>query len=124
MTSQVLRQHGRAAQHVAEDGLIVNRGDGVDDKWSAATALNLTYCVSTTSAPNHAGIVSAMAGGTALWESASSKVNFVYVPARTATADTATTTWCSRCEPVNTNQYIARAFFPSTDQEPRNILVD
>ena len=31
----------------AEDGLIVNRVSGRDDKWSATQALNLTYCVST-----------------------------------------------------------------------------
>jgi hypothetical protein len=111
-------------KHVAEDGLIINRVNSVDDKWSAAQALNLTYCVSTTFGSNQAGIISAMAGGTALWEAASSKVNFVYVPAQNGSCNTKNTNVLFSVQPVNTNQYIARAFFPSTSKSARNILVD
>ena len=111
-------------KHVAEDGLIINRVNGVDDKWSAATALNLTYCVSTTFGTNHAGIVNAMAGGAALWEGASSKVNFVYVSSQNGSCNTRNKSVVFSVEPVNTTQYIARAFFPSSPKRSRNILVD
>ena len=38
---------GHHSRHVDSDSLVVNRVKGVDDKWSATVALNLTYCVST-----------------------------------------------------------------------------
>jgi hypothetical protein len=111
-------------KHVPEDGLIINTRNGVDDRWSAAQALNLTYCVSTAFGSNHAGIVNAMAGGTALWEGASSKVNFVYVSSQDGSCNTRNKTVVFSVEPVNSTQYIARAFFPSTPKRSRNILVD
>jgi hypothetical protein len=114
----------KTPKHVAEDGLIINTVGGVDDKWSAATALNLTYCVSTTFGANQAGIINAMAGGAALWEGASSKVNFVYVPAQNGSCNTRNNNVLFSVEPVNTTQYIARSFFPSTTKKSRNILVD
>jgi hypothetical protein len=109
-------------KHIPEDGLIINTVRGADDKWSAAQALNLTYCVSTTFGANHAGIVNAMAGGAALWEGASSKVNFVYVPAQNGNCTTRNKSVLFAVQPVNTTQYIARAFFPSS--RTKNILID
>ena len=47
----------------AKDGLIVNRVNGQDDKWSASQALNLTYCVSTKFGSNYAAVVNAMNSG-------------------------------------------------------------
>ena len=114
----------KTPKHVAEDGLIINTVRGADDKWSAAQAMNLTYCVSTTFGANHTGIVNAMAGGAALWEGASSKVNFVYVPAHNGNCNTRNTSVLFSVEPVSTTQYIARAFFPSTAKRSRNVLVD
>jgi len=106
------------------ESLIVNTVSGRDDKWSASQALNLTYCVSDKFGSNKAGIVAAMAGGSGLWESASSKVNFVYVPAQDASCTTRNTAVLFSVEPVQTTQYIARAFFPSSPKRSRNVLVD
>jgi Dual-action HEIGH metallo-peptidase len=106
------------------DSLIVNTVSGRDDKWSASQALNLTYCVSDRFGSNKSRIVSAMAGGAGLWESASSKVNFVYVPSQDANCSTRNTSILFSVEPVQTSQYIARAFFPSTSKRSRNVLVD
>ena len=107
-----------------EDGLIVNTVNGQDDKWSASTVANLTYCVSTRFGTRHADVVAAMAGGAGLWEAASSKVNYVYVPSQDGKCTTRNNSVLFSVEPVSTTQYIARAFFPSTPKRSRNVLVD
>lgn len=112
------------AKKVDEEGLIVNTVNGRDDKWSAAQVGNLTYCVSTKFGSDHARMVSAFAAGAALWENASSAVDFVYVPAQDGSCNTRNSSVLFSVEPVNTTQYIARAFFPSTSKRSRNVLVD
>jgi hypothetical protein len=105
-----------------ETNLIVNTVRGQDDKWSTAQVGNLTYCVSTAFGSRHDDIVAAMAGGTGLWEGASSKINFVYVPSADGACTTSNKSVVFSVEPVQTTQYIARAFFPSSRK--KNILVD
>lgn len=106
------------------DGLIVNTVNGADDKWSASQVSNLTYCVSTKFGSRHADVVSAMASGAALWESASSKINFVYVGSADGNCTTRNKSIVFSVEPVQTSQYIARAFFPSTPDRQQNVLID
>ena len=65
-----------------------------------------------------------MSQGAALWEGATSKVNFIYVPAQDASCTTRNNSVLFSVEPTSTTQYIARAFFPSTSKRSRNILVD
>ena len=105
-------------------GLIVNRVSGRDDRWSATTARNLTYCVSNNFGTNKTAIVNAMAQGAAMWEGASSAVNFTYVPSHDANCVTSNNAVLFSVEPVQTSSYIARAFFPSTADWQRNVLVD
>jgi len=107
-----------------DQSLIVNTVGGVQDKWTPAQALNLTYCVSTKFGADYTAVVNAMAGGAALWESATAKVNFVYVPAQDASCTTRNSAVLFSVEPTKTRQYIARAFFPSTSKSGRNILVN
>lgn len=104
--------------------LVVNTVSGRDDKWSAAQALNLSYCVSTRFGTRQADVIAAMNAGAALWESASSKVNFVYVPSQNGSCTTRNNNVLFSVEPVSTSQYIARAFFPSTSKRQRNVLID
>jgi metallopeptidase family M12-like protein len=106
------------------DGLIVNRVRGVDDKWSASQALNLTYCVSTKFNADYERVKTAMAAGAGQWEAASSRVNFVYVPAQDSSCTTRNNNVVFSVEPTKTNQYIARAFFPSSSKSSRNVLVN
>lgn len=106
------------------DGLIVNTVGGVDDKWSASKVGNLTYCVSTKFGTRHADVVNAMQSGAALWESASSKINFVYSPSNDSKCTTRNNAVVFSVEPVATTQYIARAFFPSTPDRQQNVLID
>jgi hypothetical protein len=107
-----------------EDGLIVNTVGGADDRWSAAQVANLTYCVSTKFGTRHADVVNAMAGGSGLWEAASSKVNFVYDGSQDGSCNTRNKSVVFSVEPVSTTQYIARAFFPSSSKRSRNVLID
>ena len=58
--------------------LIINRVYGADDKWSAAQATNLTYCVSTKFGSDYTAVKNAMANGAGQWEGASSRINFVH----------------------------------------------
>ena len=108
----------------SEEGLVVNTVGGKDDKWSASQALNLTYCVSTKFGTNYSKVVTAMNGGATLWENASSKVNFVYVPSADADCTTRNNAVLFSVEPTSTTQYIARAFFPSSSDSQRNVLVN
>jgi hypothetical protein len=106
------------------EGLIVNTVGGADDKWSASQALNLTYCVSNKFGTSKTNVVNAMNQGAALWEGATSKVNFTYVPAQDASCTVRNNSVLFSVEPTSTTQYIARAFFPSTSKRSRNILVN
>jgi hypothetical protein len=107
-----------------EAGLVVNTVGGVDDKWSASQVANMTYCVSTAFGSDYNAVVSAMAQGAALWESASSRVNFTYVPSADTNCRTSNNAVLFSVEPTSTTQYIARAFFPSTADSQRNVLVN
>ena len=65
-----------------------------------------------------------MAAGAGQWEAASSKVNFIYVPAQDGSCTTRNSSVLFSVEPTKTTQYIARAFFPSTSKRSRNVLVN
>ncbi|GAA1526768.1 M57 family metalloprotease [Nocardioides humi] len=117
------RMVGKRGKAGKDTSLVVNTTDGRDDKWSAAQALSLTYCVSTRFGSRHADVVAAMSAGAGLWESASSRIDFVYVPAQDGACTTANSSVLFSVEPVVTSQYIARAFFPSTPESQRNVLV-
>ena len=114
--------HG--SEEAMENGLVVNTVGGADDKWSTAQVGNLTYCVSNKFGTRKADIVNAMNGGAGLWEAASSRINFVYVPSQDASCTVRNNNVLFSVEPVQTTQYIARAFFPSSPKRSRNVLVD
>ena len=118
------RMVGSKDGHQRVEGLIVNRVNGADDKWSATQAMNLTYCVSTKFGANYTAVANAMTAGSGLWEAASSKVNFTHVPSADADCTTRNNAVLFSVEPTSTTQYIARAFFPSSADRSRNILVN
>jgi hypothetical protein len=91
------------------------------DKWSAAQAQNLTYCVSDSFGGLKAGVVSAMASATAAWSQASAgKVKWVYASQYDANCNSSTPTTFD----VNpgTSPY-AVSFFPSYARNKRSVLV-
>lgn len=104
--------------------LVVNTVGGADDLWSASQAGNLTYCVSDSFGADKAAIVSAMQSGAGQWESASGGVDFTYVPSADASCTVSNNAVLFSVEPTYTTQYIARAFFPSSPDSQRNVLVN
>jgi hypothetical protein len=109
---------------VLEDGLIVNRVNNRDDKWSQAQVGNLTYCVSTKFGSDYSAVVAATAQGTAMWEGASSAIDYVHVSSQDSKCTTRNNSVVFSVEPTRTQQYIARAFFPSTTKRQRKTLVN
>jgi hypothetical protein len=104
--------------------LVVNTVGGADDVWSASQAQNLTYCVSDDFGADKSAMVSAMQSGAAQWEAASSGVTFTYVPSADASCTVSSSAVLFSVEPIETSQYIARAFFPSSPSSQQNVLVD
>lgn len=111
-------------RHVDEDSLIINRVNGQDDRWSQAQVGNLTYCVSTKFGTDYTRVVNAMNQGVALWEGASSAINYVHVTSQDGNCNVRNSSVVFSVEPTKTQQYIARAFFPSYPKSSRNILVN
>jgi len=91
-------------------------------KWSASQALHLTYCVSTAFGGNYSKVVSAMSSATGAWE-ASARVNFVHASAQDSNCTGRNSAVVFDVNPVNTTQYLARAFFPNSSRRSRNILI-
>ncbi len=106
------------------NSLVVNQAFGTDDIWDASQAQNLTYCVSTAFGSQQANVINAMAAGSALWENASSGVDFTYVPSANSNCRTSNNAVLFSVEPTSTTEYIARAFFPSSSDAERNVLVN
>jgi hypothetical protein len=106
----------------ADAPLIVNTVNGQDDKWSASAAQSITYCVSSSSfGSRYSAVVSAMASAAGAWEAAG-RVNFVHDSAKDGDC-TSRTNVVFNVRQVTTNQYLARAFFPSTSRRSREVLI-
>jgi serralysin len=108
-----------------EQGLIVNRVSGRDDKWASATAANLTYCVSKTSfGTRYNAVVAALNSATATWE-ATARVNFVHSSSLDTNCTRSTTGVVFNVRLVNSGgQFLASAFFPSNSRSSREVQVD
>jgi hypothetical protein len=113
-----------SSKKTTENGLVVNTVGGVDDRWSASQALNLTYCVSTKFGSQYTNVVNAMAAGAGQWEAASSRVEFTHLSANDSRCTVRNNAVLFSVEPTNTTSYIARAFFPSSPDRQRNVLVN
>ncbi|HLL25484.1 MAG TPA: M57 family metalloprotease [Kofleriaceae bacterium] len=116
-----LREEGLAT---VSQGLIINRVSGRDDKWSAATAANLTYCISRSSfGTRYNTVVSAMANAASAWESATGgAVNFVHVSSADSNCTTSTNV-VFNVRQRQTTQYLASAFFPSYARSSRQVII-
>jgi len=103
--------------------LIVNRVSGRDDRWSDAEAANLTYCISSSSfGSRYSAVVTAMNTATSAWEGVG-RVNFVHSSSLDGNC-TRRTGVVFNVRQVNSGQYLARAFFPSTSRRNREVLID
>lgn len=104
---------------------IVNRVGGQDDVWPSGTATNLTYCISQSSfGSRYSAMVTAMNSATGAWESAAgSGLNFVHASGQDGNCTSRNKNVVFNIRQVNSTQYLARAFFPSTSRRGREILV-
>jgi hypothetical protein len=117
-----LREEGYA---MTEQGLIINLAGGKDDKWSASVAQNLTYCVDRkSSGSQYSNLVNAMSSAAGAWESATGGgVNFVHRSDQDSNCNSRNNNVVFDVRVVVSNQYLARAFFPSSSRRGREILV-
>jgi len=103
--------------------LIVNRVGGADDRWSATAAASITYCISSSSfGSRYAAVVTAMNAAAGAWE-ATANVNFVHASAQDGSCTSRNNAVVFDVRQVNTTQYLARAFFPSTTRRSRELLI-
>ena len=118
-----IEAYERDGYSTSEQFLIVNRVGGKDDRWSQAIADNFTYCIDTQSfGSRYSTMVSAMNSAAGAWE-APANVNFVHASQYDSNCSRRTTGVVFNIRMVHTNQYLARAFFPSTSRSGREILV-
>jgi hypothetical protein len=115
---------GSPVTKLIQTGLVVNTVQGEDDTWSQAKVGNLTYCVSNKFGNRKNAVVRAAAQGTALWERASSAIDYVRVRSADASCTTRNKQVVFSIEPTKTQAFIARAFFPSSPDARRNIKVN
>lgn len=121
-----LREYYRQMTESASghDELVVNRVNGRDDRWSQSQVGNLTYCVSSKFGKDYDRVVKAMNQGVAIWENASSAIEFTHVASQDRNCTTRNNNVVFSVEPTRTTSYIARAFFPSSPKSSRNVLVN
>ena len=106
-----------------EQGLIVNRVGGADDKWNSTTAANLTYCISTSSfGTRKTSVVNAMNTATAAWE-ATARVNFVYSSGQDGSCTASNSSVVFDVRQTTDQSFLARAFFPSNSRSARSVLI-
>lgn len=108
-----------------QGGLIVNRVGQSDDKWTDQQKLNLTYCVSNNFGSNKTKVVAAMQRATEGigWETMGN-VNFVYVSSADGNCVASNNAVLFPVRQVSGQPYLARAFFPSSPDSAREVLID
>lgn len=103
--------------------LLVHQVGGLDAVWNASQKHRLTYCVSTKFGQRHDKAVAAMKAATDAWE-AIADVDFHYLAGEDANCTATNNAVLFDVRPVNTGEYLARAFFPNEGRATRNVLID
>ncbi|MGE3543306.1 MAG: matrixin family metalloprotease [Kofleriaceae bacterium] len=123
-SEEALYAHWERGQQGALTVYNVNNQDVI---WNSTQRKNLTYCIgSTFNATQRTAIENAMKGATVDGWEQMADVKFVHVSAQDGAACTASNTnVLFDVNLVNSNgQYLARAFFPDSPRNERNVLVD
>jgi len=111
-------------EHVQQGALAVLTSGGTPVKWSATVALNITYCVSTNFGSRYSTVVNAMNQAAGAWEGAAN-INFVHKSDQDSNCSAQNKNVVFDVRPVNVGgQYLARAFFPNSSRNARNVLID
>jgi len=110
-------------QHVAEGQLIVHKSNGVDAKWTDSQKLNLTYCVSTKFGANYNVVAKAMNDAAAAW-SHHGNVRFTHLTDQDGACTNTNARVSFDVNPISGASYVARAFFPGSARDKRNVIID
>lgn len=118
-------EHLREAYYRLYGGgeLTVHQSGGVDAVWSDEQKLQLSYCISDSFGARKQLVVDAMTTATDGWMAAAN-VAFVYVPEEDANCTNQNENVLFDVNPVDSGQYVARAFFPGQERSTRNVLID
>jgi hypothetical protein len=108
-----------------QGALAIYSVNNIDLKWSAADAVNLTYCVSDAFGARKPAVLAAMKAATEDSWAKFARVRFVHVPILDASCAASTQAVVFDVRPVDSQgQYLARAFFPKEIRAERNVLID
>jgi len=117
----------------APGALIVDRVNNQDNKWSATSALNITYCVDYNSMgtfgaqdtnTRYNATIAAIANAAADWQAAAA-VNFVYLPQLDFNGCNATAPVVFDVHRVDSGGvFLAASFFPGDARALRNLQID
>ena len=103
--------------------LTVHQANGVDVVWDEDQKHELTYCVSNSFGDRKQQVIDAMAEATGGWMAAAD-VTYSYVPAQDGDCTASNQNVLFDVNPVDSGQYVARAFFPNQPRDQRNVLID
>jgi serralysin len=107
-----------------QQGLIVNRVGGRDDKWSSSAAQNITFCVSQSSfGSRFNAVVNAMNSASGAWEG-TARVNFVHSTGQDGNCTRNNNSVVFNVRQVSGAGFLARSFFPSSSRRNREVLID
>jgi hypothetical protein len=103
--------------------LTVHQANGVDVIWDENQKHELTYCISDSFGNRKQQVVDAMAAATDGWMDAAD-LTYSYVPAEDGNCTAQNNNVLFDVNPVDSGQYVARAFFPNQPRDQRNVLID
>ena len=107
----------------SDQALTVHQVEGKDVLWDNEQKYNLTYCVSDSFGARHKQMVASMDAATTAWMEAGD-IRFIYDSSQDANCDAKNDKVLFDVNPSNDGQFIARAFFPDSARDARNVLVD
>jgi hypothetical protein len=106
-----------------QGALAVMTDNDADLKWDATARKQLTYCVSNAFGTKKSAVISALNGASAGGWEMFADVKFVYKPTEDANCTSNNGNVLFDVNPVNTTDYLARAFFPNSPRNERNVLI-
>jgi len=107
----------------SDGALTVHQENGEDVLWDNTQKYQLTYCVSTSFGDRHKEVITAMADATADWMGAGD-VRFIHDASQDGNCTASNESVLFDVNPSSDGQFIARAFFPNSPRDQRNVLID
>ncbi len=103
--------------------LIIGRAGDLDTVWGSERKNALTYCVSTIFGERYDLVVASMMDAAEAWEAAAD-IDFIHVASEDNNCTATNLEVVFDVQPISSQPYLARAFFPDFPRAQRNILID